>query len=89
MAKRLGRPPGLTPDGPKIKRLRVGLGWTVPQLAAQIGRHPESVRRAEGGRPIGDVFASRLARALGVTMRDITDYDEDESEPETPDRLSA
>jgi transcriptional regulator with XRE-family HTH domain len=85
MAKRLGRPPGLTPDGPKIKRLRVGHGWTTPQLAAQIGRHPESVRRAEGGRPISDVFASRLARALGVSMSDITDWDDGdgiESEPE-------
>jgi transcriptional regulator with XRE-family HTH domain len=89
MAKRLGRPPGLTPDGQKIKRLRVGHGWTGPQLAAQIGRHPESVRRAEAGRPISDVFASRLARALGVRMSDITDYDAAGSEPETPDRLSA
>lgn len=71
MPKRRGRPRGLTPDGPEIRRLRVDRGWTAGQLGAQIGFHPESVRRAEGGRPIGDVFASRLARALGVRVEDI------------------
>lgn len=90
MAKRSGRPLGLTPDGPEIHRLRVGLGLTAPQLAAEVGHHPESLRRAEAGRRISEVFASRLARAFGVTIRDITKMpDEDESEPETPDRISA
>ena len=85
MPRRRGRPPGLTPDGPKIKRLRVELGLTTTQLGAKVGRHGESVRRAEAGRPIGDVFASRLAMALGVRMSDITDYEDDgiESSPET------
>jgi transcriptional regulator with XRE-family HTH domain len=80
-----GRKPGLRTDGPEIKRLRVRLGLTTEQLGAQTGHHAESIRRAQKGGPISDVFASRLARALGVSMRDIT---EGESEPE-PDRLSA
>jgi transcriptional regulator with XRE-family HTH domain len=84
MAQRKGRPPGVTPDGPKIKSLRVGLGLTTAQVAEKVGLHAQSVRHAEKGRPISDVFASRLARALGVGMRDISDYagDDAESEPE-------
>lgn len=92
MPKRMGRPRGLAPDGPKIRRLRVGLGLTAAQLARRAGRSPQSIMAIEReSRPISDVFASRLARALGVTMADISDWDGDddiESGPET-DRLSA
>jgi hypothetical protein len=41
------------------------------QLGVQIGRDPESIRRAERGGPISDVFAVRLAKALGVEVGDI------------------
>jgi transcriptional regulator with XRE-family HTH domain len=88
MPKRLGRPAGLTPDGPEIKRLRVGLGLTAAQLAPRAGfRHPKSLMAVESAcRPISPVTASRLARALGVEVEDI--LSDGESEPET-DRLSA
>ena len=92
MPQRTGRPRGVTPDGPKIKRLRVGLGLTTAQVAAQVGLHPQSVRHAEKGRNISDVFAVRLARALGVKPSVISDWDGDDddvSEPETPGRKSA
>jgi transcriptional regulator with XRE-family HTH domain len=84
MAQRKGRPRGLTPDGPKVRSLRVGLGLSTAQLAERVGLHPQSVRHAEKGRRISDVYASRLARVLGVSMRDITDWtgDDIESEPE-------
>jgi transcriptional regulator with XRE-family HTH domain len=71
MTKRTGRPPGLATAGPEIRRLRVGLGLTAEEIGARIGFHAESVRRAERGGPIGDVFASRLAKALGVEVGDI------------------
>jgi transcriptional regulator with XRE-family HTH domain len=90
MPKRTGRPPGLKTYGPKIKALRVEHGLTKVQLAARLGLNEESIRRAERGGPLGDVTTSRLAKALGVTMRDISDWDgEDVSEPETPARISA
>lgn len=83
MTQRTGRPLGVTPDGPKIKRLRVGLGLTTAQVAEKVGLHPQSVRHAEKGRRISDVYASRLAKVLGVSTRDISDMpDEDASEPE-------
>jgi len=87
MPKRTGRPPGLTPDGPEIKRLRVGLGLTAAQLAPRAGfRHWKSLSAVESAnRPISDVTASRLARALGVEVGDILSDDE----PETADALSA
>jgi transcriptional regulator with XRE-family HTH domain len=74
MPKRTGRPPGLRTYGPEIHRLRVGLGLTTAQLAGQIGANAETIRRAEKGGPVGDVYTSRIAKALGVSMRDISDW---------------
>jgi len=71
MTRPPGRPRGLTPDGTKIRSLRVDHGFTAVQLAAQIRVHPETIRQWEKDRPISDVYASRLARALGVTVPDI------------------
>ena len=94
MPKRTGRPPGLRPDGPKIRSIRVELGLTTAQLAHRAGHSRVSIMAIEReSLPISNVFASRLARALGVSMRDITDWDGDDAahgrEPETPDRISA
>jgi transcriptional regulator with XRE-family HTH domain len=71
MARPPGRPRGLTPDGTKIHSLRLGRGLTHRQLAEKICSHPDSIGQWEKGRPISDVYASRLARALGVTVGDI------------------
>jgi transcriptional regulator with XRE-family HTH domain len=71
MTRPPGRPRGLTPDGTKIRSLRVDHGLTARQLAAQICVHPDSIGQWEKGRPISDVFASRLAKALGVEVGDI------------------
>ena len=71
MTRPPGRPRGLTPDGEKIRDLRVDHGLTAPELATQIRVHPETIRQWEKNRPISDVYASRLARALGVTVPDI------------------
>lgn len=71
MTQRPGRPHGHTPDGQKIRSLRVSLGLSAAQLGYQVGRDPESVRRAERGGRISDVFAVRLAKALGVKVEDI------------------
>ena len=70
--RRMGRPPGLNPDGPEIRRLRVGLGLTAGQVATRIGISPRTLNAFEGEyRRIGDVTASRLARVLGVEVEDI------------------
>ena len=72
MTRPPGRPRGLTPDGEKIRDLRVDHGLTAPELAAQIRVHPDSIALWEKGNRISDVYASRLAKALGVTVGDIT-----------------
>ena len=92
MTQRTGRPRGVTPDGPKIKRLRVELGLTATEVAFRIRCDPQTVRRAERSQPTGAVFTGRIAQVLGVRLSDISDWagdDEDVSEPETPDRISA
>jgi DNA-binding transcriptional regulator YiaG len=69
MPKRTGRPRGLTPDGAEIKRIRVEeLRLSTAELAARIGRDPQTVRHAERGGRISDVIASRLAFELGVDV---------------------
>ena len=86
MAQRTGRPPGLTPDGPKIRRLRVQLGLTVRQVADRICFTPQTVRHSEKGRNVSDVFVSRLSKVLGVSMSDISNWprsDDIESDAET------
>ena len=89
----MGRPRGLAPNGPEIRRLRVDLGLTADQLAARLGCNPRTLSAWESEyRRISDVTASRLARVLGVSMRAISDYAGDDgtgSELETPGRLSA
>jgi transcriptional regulator with XRE-family HTH domain len=79
MTQRTGRPSGLTPRGQEIRRLRVALGLTAAQLAPRVGLHPKSLMQTESkNRRISDVTASRLARALGVRMSDISDWDGDD-----------
>lgn len=89
MARLRGRPPGLNTDGEKIRRLRIEHGLTMRQLAAQISVNQESVRRAEKGGPLGGVTTARLARALGVTMRDISDWPGDDSESDAETKVPA
>lgn len=80
MTQRLGRPVGLTPDGPKIRRLRVDMGLTAAQLALRVGSHPKTVMAIEAGaRRFSDVAASRIAKALGVRISDISDYEDDDA----------
>lgn len=88
MERRTGNPRGLTPDGPKIRKLRVDRGLTVVQLAEAVGRMPLTVRKIElYSFRTSEVTASRIARALSlpaerVTVDDITVSDDIESEPE-------
>ena len=71
MTRPPGRPRGLTPDGTKIQSLRLGHGLTHRQLAEKICAHPDSIGQWEKGRPISDVYANRLAKALDVAVEDI------------------
>jgi transcriptional regulator with XRE-family HTH domain len=66
MPKRTGRPPGFKTDGPKIRSLRVDLGLSATQVGARVGCDAQTVRRAERGGPIDHVFASRIAKVLGL-----------------------
>lgn len=87
MPRRPGRRPGYKPNGPEIYRLRCRVhGLTAAELAAKVRFSVDSVWAAERGQNIGDVLASRLARALGVEVEDIAsraDADDDESDTET------
>lgn len=81
MARRTGRPPGLRPDGPEIKRLRVRVhGLSAAELGAKVGYSEDAVWLAERSQGISELFASRLAKVLGVEVEDIAS----EPEPKVP-----
>lgn len=89
MPQRPGRPRGLTPDGPKIRQLRIDRGITVTDLAKRIGRHRDTIWGVEGPKKwaMSEVLASQLATALStpderITVDDITVNDDTGSEPE-------
>jgi DNA-binding XRE family transcriptional regulator len=86
-----GRPPGYKPNGPEIRRLRKEVHHlSAAELGARAGITEDVVWKAERSLPVMDINAFRLARALGVQVKDIASPpDEDVSEPETPDRISA
>jgi DNA-binding XRE family transcriptional regulator len=93
MNRRPGQRPGYQPHGEEIRRLRVRVhGLKRAELAVKVGYSTDSIKSAELGNPISELLASRIARALGVEVEDIATPpgdDEDVSEPETPDRISA
>lgn len=70
-------------NGSALRALRITRGLEVRQLAAKVGRHPQSVRRLETGRGklAGKVFAQQLANALEADLSEFT-AEEDETEPE-------
>lgn len=69
-------------NGRALRALRISRGLEVRQLAARVGRHPQSVRRLETGhgKLAGQVFAQQLANALKVNVSEFTVADEDEPE---------
>ena len=67
--------PVTTPDGAAIRELRIAKGLTPDQLAKLAGdRHGSTIRGIESGhiRSASRVLVSQIARALGVTERDLT-----------------
>ena len=86
--------PTCQPDGPKIRGLIRERGYSVSGFARKIGR-PQSARSMRnictGRTRISVEFLRQVARGLGVRPGEISDWkgDDNVSEPETPDRLSA
>jgi ribosome-binding protein aMBF1 (putative translation factor) len=54
-----------------IAILRLRKGWSQRRLAEELGTSQPHIARVEGGQDIMLDTASRLARALGVTLDDI------------------
>lgn len=62
-------------NGSALRALRISRGLEVRQLAARVGRHPQSVRRLETGhgKHAGKVFAQQLANALEADTSEFTE----------------
>ena len=63
----------VTPYGEAIRKCRERQGLSLPDLAARIGRHPQSLRHLElGSRKASVVLINQIANALGVDPGAIT-----------------
>jgi DNA-binding XRE family transcriptional regulator len=90
MGKR-GTRPGLKPNGPRLRELRVRRGLGPVDLALLVGRDRSTITKAEAGQIlISDVLAGQIAIALtnagrkagldkpDVAMEDILAADDEE-----------
>jgi len=70
--------------GRELRDLRTRRGLTMVQLAAKVGRHPQSIRRLEtgSGKLASEVFANQLANALGADLAEFTVTDEEDETEE-------
>ena len=84
--------PSALPDKVKIRALIRRRGDSMTDFAREIGvprdRIWDITSRAEP-RPVAIRTLRPIARGLRVKLRDISDWDGDEDEPETAGRLSA
>lgn len=70
-------------NGSALRELRETQGLTLDHLGAEIGRHPQSIRRLEtvSGKRAGHAFAWQIATALRGHPSDFTDAPADAPEP--------
>lgn len=54
-----------------LRQWRAKALLTQVQLAEQAGLNPWTVTRAEAGQPVNVLTAERIARALGVSSKDL------------------
>lgn len=73
MARKRGRQPGLRPDGPKIRQIRISRGLSTTEVARRMGRDLSGILRVERvSSPVSEVYAAQLARALSLPGEPVT-----------------
>lgn len=65
------RRPTATPDGQRIREIRLEKVWTTSRLAKEARCSRKTVENAEGGKPLLQLTLSRIADALGVWYQDL------------------
>jgi len=81
-----------TPDGPKVRRLRLRNGWTQAELAKKIGRTQAALSKVESGKPVSHVLMRQVARSLKVKLTEVTlpvDDEQEEQEEAPPQEADA
>jgi transcriptional regulator with XRE-family HTH domain len=81
----------VTPDGERIRELRLEAGLTPEQLGSAIGRHPQTIRKLERGaiKNASEILIAQLAKALSVKRADITRHEQNGHERRAPTTAGA
>ena len=69
----------------RIKALRIAAGLSVEQLAAKAGVTHTTIYNLEAGAGATVAVASRIAKALGVTINDILEVPDEQRTECKPD----
>lgn len=78
------------PNGPRVRELRDGLGWSQGQLGRRIGRTRQAVSKVELCKPVSETLMRQIASALNTDLAEITLPDEGcQKEPAEPDGVAA
>jgi transcriptional regulator with XRE-family HTH domain len=73
------------PNGPRVRELREGLGWTQERLARKIRRTRQAISKAEAGKPVSETLMTQVAGALKVEFSEIAEISmPGDAEPEVP-----
>ena len=72
------------PNGPRVRELREGLGWTQERLARKIHRTRQAVSKAETDKPVSVTLMQQIAKALKVNPAEVLMPAEDEQDEPQP-----
>lgn len=67
---------------PHLQGWRADRGMTQTELAEKAGVAASTVRRAERSESISPVNVAKIAKALGISVRELRDVDPTERKPE-------
>ena len=68
--------PMARPNGPRVRELRQGNGWSQQRLARRIHRTHAIISITESGKPVSEALMRQIAKALSVDLSEITLPDE-------------
>jgi len=78
----MSQTPMALPNGPRVRELRQSSGFSQVKLARRIRRSHPSISAIENGKPVSEALMRQVARALKVSLAEITISSEEDEQDE-------